>query len=85
MTVPQSIPNIGSKSMTWLRAVGIESRRDLEAVGSVMAYVMVRDAGFAPSLNLLYALEAGLQDRHWLSLTEEEKASLRDQVSIPDP
>jgi hypothetical protein len=79
--MPLNIPNIGPKSEAWLRVVGIESADDLERIGPVMAFVLVREAGFHPSLNLLYALAAGLEDRHWLSLTEIEKASLREQVS----
>lgn len=67
--MPSFLPNIGPKSESWLRAVGIETLQDLERIGPVLAYVMVRDAGFPASLNLLYALEAGLQDRHWTSLT----------------
>lgn len=78
--MPFSLHNIGPKSESWLQAVGIETRQDLERIGSVMAYVMVRDAGFSASLNLLYALEAGLHDRHWTSLTEKEKAGLLAQV-----
>ena len=79
-----ALRNIGPKSTKWLQAVGIESQEDLERLGSVVAFMMVRDAGFAPTLNFLYGLEAALQNRHWLSLDEKEKASLRKQVS-PNP
>ena len=79
-----ALRNIGPKSTKWLQAVGIESQEDLEEVGSVVAFMMVRDAGFAPTLNFLYGLEAALQNRHWLSLDATEKASLRRQIS-PHP
>lgn len=81
----ERILNLGPKSTAWLRAVGLETRADVERVGSVMAFVMVKDAGFGASLNLLYALEAGLQNRHWMSLSEKEKAELRALVPPSSP
>lgn len=71
------LKNIGPVSMEWLRAVGINSREDLEQIGSVEAYQRVRAHGFNGSLNLLYALEAALQDIHWTALSSQTKATLK--------
>ena len=61
----EKLRNIGPKSAAWLRQVGLRSRADLEAVGTVEAFMRVKRAGFKPSLNLLYALEGALRDCHW--------------------
>lgn len=71
------LKNIGPVSMEWLRAVGIASREDLERLGSVEAYRLVKAHGFNASLNLLYALEAALQDIHWTTLSPQTKAKLK--------
>ncbi len=73
------LKNIGPVSMEWLRAVGINSREDLEAMGSIEAYRLVKQHGFNASLNLLYALEAALEDIHWTALSPQTKARLKAQ------
>lgn len=72
--------NIGPKSSTWLRAVGIETRADLERLGSVAAYRRVSEEGFESSLNLLYALEGALLELRWDRLPEVVKANLRERA-----
>ena len=71
------LKNIGPISMEWLRAVGIVSREDLERLGAVEAYRLIKAHGFNASLNLLYALEAALQDIHWTALSPQAKAKLK--------
>ncbi len=71
------IRNIGPVSEEWLRAAGIESQEDLEAIGSIEAYRRVRLHGFNASLNLLYALEGAIRDLPWNSLPEPVKARLK--------
>ena len=68
--------NLGPRSEVWLNAVGIKSRADLEKVGSVVAYRWVVEHGFAPSTNLLYAMEGALRDMHWTDLDAEERDRL---------
>jgi hypothetical protein len=68
--------NIGPKSAAWLRQTGIRTQEDLEAVGSLAAYVRVKRAGFKPSLNLLYALEGAILGCHWQEIPEERRNEL---------
>ena len=68
--------NIGPKSAAWLRQTGIRTQEDLEAVGSLAAYVRVKRAGFKPSLNLLYALEGALCDCHWQEVPDARRGEL---------
>ena len=76
-----TLANVGPVSAGWLRAVGIRTRDDLVACGPVAAYLAVRQAGFTASLNLLWALAAALDGRHWTALTDDEKAALRDELA----
>jgi hypothetical protein len=68
--------NIGPKSAAWLRQVGLRTEADLAAIGPVEAYMRVRRAGFKPTLNLLYALEGALSDRHWQDVPEARRQQL---------
>ncbi len=73
--------NLGPKSESWLNAVGIFTREDLERMGSVVTYKLVQQHDFAPSINLLYALEGALRDVHWTDLTLEDRQRLRAAVA----
>jgi len=68
--------NVGPKSLAWLARVGIRTRADLVAVGVVPAFLMVRQSGGAPSLNLLWALEGAYRDTDWRAVSEPRKRQL---------
>jgi hypothetical protein len=72
----EKIPNIGPKTQAQLRQIGIRTHEDLARFGVVDAFVRLKRAGFKPSLNALYALEGALSNRHWTSLSPEEKHAL---------
>lgn len=76
-SVPEQLKNIGPTSAQWLRAIGIHSRADLERLGSIEAFRLVKAHGFNSGLNLLYALEAALQDVHWTALSPQTKTKLK--------
>ena len=76
MTAAAKIRNIGPKSMAWLRQTGVRSLEDLQAVGSLAAFVRIKRAGFRPSLNLLYALEGAILGCHWQEIPEERRTAL---------
>ncbi len=63
-----------------LSAAGIESVQQIGDLTPVVAFLAVKQAGGRPSLNLLWAIAAGLQHRHWTDLSEQEKSELRDQL-----
>lgn len=64
-----------------LAEAGVRTLDELRELGAVRAYsrVKARKPKFV-SLNLLWALAAGLEDRDWRELTNEEKDSLRTEV-----
>ena len=76
----EKIRNIGPKSMAWLRQTGVRSLADLQAVGSLAAFVRIKRAGFRPSLNLLYALEGAIAGCHWQEIPDARRAELVAQA-----
>ena len=80
MTIPiESLPNLGPKSSQWLRDAGITTIVDLEQIGPVAAYQLVKQQQPKVSLNLLWALEAGLKGQDWRELLESTKQRLREE------
>jgi DNA transformation protein len=71
-----NLKNLGNTSVTWLNAVGIQSREDLERLGPVTAYNHIRQRGIKVSKVLLYAMQAALLDIHWSELDPAMKSRL---------
>lgn len=72
--------NLGPVSAAWLRAIGIETRANLEEIGAIGAFLAVSREQEGVSLNLLYALEAALHDLPINQLPAPLKAQLRKAV-----
>jgi TfoX C-terminal domain/Probable zinc-ribbon domain len=71
-----SLAGLGPKSEAMLVRAGITSVEQLRQLGSVRAFVMVKEAGLGPSINLLWALEGGLSGQHWQQVAREHRTSL---------
>jgi DNA transformation protein and related proteins len=64
-----------------LAEAGIRTLDELEALGAAKAYARVKALRpKAASLNLLWALAAGLEDRDWRELSQAEKEELLSGV-----
>ncbi|MCB1909418.1 MAG: DNA-3-methyladenine glycosylase I [Rhodocyclaceae bacterium] len=70
------LPNIGPRSAAWLATVGIRDVATLRRLGVAEALRRLLAAGHSPSMNLAYALHAGLAGRHWQSLDADERGAL---------
>ena len=68
--------NLGAKSVAWLRAAGVSDESALRRLGPVAAFRRVEQAGFGPSINLLYALEGALENVRWDRLTRVRRSEL---------
>ncbi len=80
----KQLRNLGPASTAWLAAIGVHNRRDLEKLGAVNAYRILRDHGYPATLNLVYAIEGALRDRDWkglpVKLVRELQAAAADAV-----
>lgn len=73
-----ALRNLGPKSAVMLREAGISTMEELRVLGAVKAYARVRQLRpRGVSLNLLWALAAGLEERDWRDLSSGEKAALQ--------
>ena len=74
--------NLGQHSQEMLATAGIKTESQLRAKGSAAAFVAVKRAGCTPNLNLLWAIEGALTDRHWKEVAKNDRLSLLTQVEI---
>lgn len=76
----ENVRNLGKTSAAWLREIDVRTKADLEHRGPVLAFMLVRRRRPDVSLNLLWAMAAGLADRDWRDLSDDEKAELLNQI-----
>jgi len=70
----EELLNLGLKSTAWLNAEGVDTRADIERLGPVAVYQRVKDHGYKPSLNLLYALAGAVMNVRWNQLPDEVRS-----------
>src|SRR5688572_30086500 len=73
-------PNLGPTSASWLREAGIKTITDLERIGPVAAYKLARQKHPEATLNLLWALEAGLLGKSSRDISDADKTRLRSEL-----
>jgi DNA transformation protein len=76
----ESLLNLGPKSGQWLREAGITTIAELERLGPVVAFHLVKQRQPKASLNLLWAMAAGLKGKDWRELSEATKRRLRKEA-----
>ena len=79
-----SLPNIGHKLAARLKAIGIEDRQALEAMGSARAYVLlcIENGYRLPLCYHLYSLEGALLGIDWRELSSGAKCALRKDADL---
>lgn len=80
MSAERGLRNLGPTSRAWLASVGIETQADLERVGAVDAFLLVRGAGHNATRNLLWALHAAIVGIDWRLVSEVDKRRLEAAV-----
>lgn len=82
MTPVTHIKNIGPASAKWLHDIGVFSKEDIEALGVIEVFRALRAQKPNISMNMLWALAAGMQGRDWRELTVKEKTLLCKHINI---
>lgn len=76
----ETLRNLGQASGEALRAAGIRTIGDLQRVGAVAAFQIVKRLRPEVTLTWLWAMAAGLKDLDLRELSEEEKDRLRAEL-----
>ncbi len=78
-----SLKNIGPTIQKRLQEIGINSKKDLNDVGPVLAYQKIQSKNpekTIPVCYYLYSLQGALENKHWDDLSQNKKQKLLDQV-----
>ena len=71
------LKGLGPKSERCLNEIGIKTRRDLELIGPIRAFIKLRnECDTKASLNFLYAMVGALEGKHWAEIARSEKGRL---------
>ena len=76
----ESLRNLGPRSGQWLHEAGVHTVADLERLGPAVVYRLVKRRQPRASMNLLWALAAGLEGSDWRDLSEVIKRRLRKEA-----
>jgi len=77
MTKLSKLNGLGPKSERRLNEIGIFTRKNLQDIGPVRAFIKLKkECSIKPSLNFLYAMAGALEDRHWDDIAKSEKTRL---------
>lgn len=76
------LPNLGPKSSEMLATAGIVSKKQLQDVGAVAAYLAVCETDANVSLNLLWSIAGALENKHWTAISPATKQQLVDELKM---
>ena len=76
-TTVANLRNLGPSSAQLLAGIDVHTAGDIRHLGIPLIMHILKQRGTPASMNLAYALHAGLEDTHWLDLDPETKAELR--------
>ncbi len=79
----EDVKNIGPKSAEMLRSIEIDTYAALEQAGPVLVYKILQHRFKGINLLMLYALYGAVHNRHWNSLSPQEKETLKAAADEP--
>lgn len=80
-SAPAPFASLGPTRTRWLAAIGVHTRRDLERLGAVYTYRVLKGQGYPVSLNMVYAIEAALRGVDSRRLPVRLKDNLKRRVA----
>lgn len=72
--------NLGPKSQMMLEQAGIHTLGQLQELGAVRVYALVKRHNSNTSLNLLWALHGAITERHWQQVAKQDRLPLLMQL-----
>jgi len=76
------LPNIGTALAGRLEAIGVTTRDELTALGSVDALVKIGAATGSGCYSMLFAIEGAIQGERWHTLPQQVREELKLRLDI---
>ena len=78
---PETLLGIGAVSGQQLRDAGVTTAQQVRRLGAVACYRRICEhAGHRQSLNLLWALQGGIEDIHWTMVPPKQREQLKEEL-----
>ena len=81
-TPVSALKNLGPASTKALEDIDVFTAGDIRKLGIPLLFHILKQRWPGVNMNLVYAVEAGLRDIHWLELSADEKSTLRAECKI---
>jgi DNA transformation protein len=79
-----NLKNIGEVSEKMLNSIDVFTKEDIEDLGPVTIYFILKSRGFDVSMNMVYALQGAIMNLHWNELPSTVKNILVEQVETSE-
>ncbi|PIQ75967.1 hypothetical protein COU78_03320 [Candidatus Peregrinibacteria bacterium CG10_big_fil_rev_8_21_14_0_10_49_24] len=77
----KDLPNLGRACEEWFARIGIHTKGDIEKIGIVRLYAMMKEIKPNASIVLLWALFGAMNDMRFDEVPDEIKEKLRAQLA----
>lgn len=82
--VTLNLRNIEPETKAWLVRIGITTNTAFLKLGAEKTYKLLIEAGFEPSINILYALKGAEEDLDWHIVAERERKRAKSRFADMD-
>ena len=79
-TNPPKLKNLGPVSIKWLNSIDIYTKEDIEKLGPIVIYNMLKSHGYNVNILMVYALQGAIMDRHWNEIPEKMKKDFQKEI-----
>ena len=73
-----NLPNIGKIAERQLNDIGINTKEELEELGSKETWLKIKEIDSSACYHKLCALEGAIQNIRWFDLSQNDKKNLKD-------
>lgn len=80
-TPVRDLPNIGKACEKWFALLGIHTKGDIEKIGIVHLYAMIKEGKPQTSIVLLWALFGAMNNMRFDEVPDEIKEKLKEQLA----
>ncbi len=77
----KKLKNLGDVSVKMLNSVDIFTKADLEKLGAVNVYHILKAQGYEASSIMVYALYGAINNLHWNEIPDSVKKELKKEIN----
>ena len=72
--------NLGPLSIKWLNSIDVYTKEDIEELGPIVIYNILKAHGYNVNILMVYALQGAIMDCHWNEIPEKTKEEFKKEI-----